>query len=29
LILANPYLPTLALDGTLVLVGYIGAIDPH
>ena len=24
----NPYLPTLALDGTLVLVGYIGAIEP-
>jgi uncharacterized zinc-type alcohol dehydrogenase-like protein len=24
----NPYLPTLALDGTLVLVGYIGGIDP-
>ena len=24
----NPYLPTLALDGTLVLVGYIGGIEP-
>jgi uncharacterized zinc-type alcohol dehydrogenase-like protein len=24
----NPYLPTLALDGTLVLVGYIGPIEP-
>jgi uncharacterized zinc-type alcohol dehydrogenase-like protein len=24
----NPYLPTLTLDGTLVLVGYIGAIEP-
>jgi uncharacterized zinc-type alcohol dehydrogenase-like protein len=24
----NPYLPTLAIDGTLVLVGYIGAIEP-
>jgi uncharacterized zinc-type alcohol dehydrogenase-like protein len=24
----NPYLPTLTLDGTLVLVGYIGGIDP-
>jgi uncharacterized zinc-type alcohol dehydrogenase-like protein len=24
----NPYLPTLSLDGTLVLVGYIGGIDP-
>jgi len=23
----NPYLPTLALDGTLVMVGYIGAIE--
>jgi uncharacterized zinc-type alcohol dehydrogenase-like protein len=24
----NPYLPTLSLDGTLVLVGYIGNIEP-
>ena len=24
----NPYLPTLATDGTLVLVGYLGALDP-
>lgn len=24
----NPYLPTLALDGKLVLVGYLGPIDP-
>ena len=24
----NPYVPTLALDGTLVLVGYLGALDP-
>jgi len=24
----NPYLPTLAVDGTLVLVGYLGALDP-
>lgn len=24
----NPYLPTLALDGTLVLVGYLGDLDP-
>jgi uncharacterized zinc-type alcohol dehydrogenase-like protein len=24
----NPYLPTLSLDGTLVLVGYIGGIEP-
>jgi uncharacterized zinc-type alcohol dehydrogenase-like protein len=24
----NPYLPTLTLDGTLVLVGYLGALDP-
>ncbi|EPG75310.1 alcohol dehydrogenase, catalytic domain, GroES-like family [Leptospira fainei serovar Hurstbridge str. BUT 6] len=24
----NPYLPTLALDGTIVLVGYLGPIDP-
>jgi alcohol dehydrogenase (NADP+) len=24
----NPYLPTLALDGTLVLVGYLGPLDP-
>ncbi|MFY2763517.1 NAD(P)-dependent alcohol dehydrogenase [Arenimonas sp. MALMAid1274] len=24
----NPYLSTLALDGTLVLVGYLGALDP-
>jgi uncharacterized zinc-type alcohol dehydrogenase-like protein len=24
----NPYLPTLALDGTLVLVGYLGGLDP-
>jgi uncharacterized zinc-type alcohol dehydrogenase-like protein len=24
----NPYLPTLAKDGTLVLVGYLGALDP-
>ena len=24
----NPYLPTLAIDGTLVLVGYLGPLDP-
>lgn len=24
----NPYIPTLALDGTLVLVGYLGELDP-
>jgi uncharacterized zinc-type alcohol dehydrogenase-like protein len=24
----NPYLPTLALNGTLVLVGYLGGLDP-
>lgn len=24
----NPYLPTLALSGTLVLVGYLGALEP-
>ncbi|GLR24982.1 MULTISPECIES: NAD(P)-dependent alcohol dehydrogenase [Limnobacter] len=24
----NPYLPTLALNGTLVLVGYLGPVDP-
>ena len=24
----NPYLPTLTLDGTLVLVGYLGDLDP-
>ena len=24
----NPYLPTLALDGTLVLVGYVGDLEP-
>ncbi len=24
----NPYLPTLALDGTMVLVGYLGPLDP-
>jgi uncharacterized zinc-type alcohol dehydrogenase-like protein len=24
----NPYLPTLALNGTLVLVGYLGALEP-
>ena len=24
----NPYLPTLALNGTLVLVGYLGPLDP-
>ena len=24
----NPYLPTLALDGTLVMVGYLGPLDP-
>ena len=24
----NPYLPTLALDGTLVLVGYLGGLEP-
>ena len=24
----NPYMPTLALDGTLVLVGYLGPLDP-
>jgi alcohol dehydrogenase (NADP+) len=23
----NPYLPTLAIDGTLVLVGYLGSLD--
>lgn len=25
----NPYVPTLALNGTLVLVGYLGEIKPH
>ncbi len=24
----NPYLPTLALDGSLVLVGYLGSLEP-
>jgi uncharacterized zinc-type alcohol dehydrogenase-like protein len=24
----NPYLPTLAVDGTLVLVGYLGPLEP-
>ena len=24
----NPYLPTLSLNGTLVLVGYLGNVDP-
>ncbi len=24
----NPYLPTLTLDGTLVLVGYLGGLEP-
>lgn len=24
----NPYMPTLALNGTLVLVGYLGDLDP-
>jgi uncharacterized zinc-type alcohol dehydrogenase-like protein len=24
----NPYVPTLALDGTLVLVGYLGELEP-
>jgi uncharacterized zinc-type alcohol dehydrogenase-like protein len=24
----NPYLPTLKLDGTLVLVGYLGGLEP-
>lgn len=24
----NPYLPTLALDGTMVLVGYLGPLNP-
>lgn len=24
----NPYLPTLAIDGTLVLVGYLGDLNP-
>jgi uncharacterized zinc-type alcohol dehydrogenase-like protein len=24
----NPYIPTLAVDGTLVLVGYLGALEP-
>ena len=24
----NPYIPTLSLDGTLVLVGYLGGLDP-
>jgi uncharacterized zinc-type alcohol dehydrogenase-like protein len=24
----NPYMPTLALDGTLVLVGYLGDLNP-
>jgi uncharacterized zinc-type alcohol dehydrogenase-like protein len=26
--LLNPYLPTLKLDGTLVLVGYLGPLEP-
>jgi alcohol dehydrogenase (NADP+) len=24
----NPYLPVLSLNGTLVLVGFLGALDP-
>ena len=24
----NPYIPTLAINGTLVLVGYLGGLDP-
>ncbi len=24
----NPYIPTLAVDGTIVLVGYLGPLDP-
>jgi uncharacterized zinc-type alcohol dehydrogenase-like protein len=24
----NPYIPTLATNGTLVLVGYLGPLDP-
>jgi uncharacterized zinc-type alcohol dehydrogenase-like protein len=24
----NPYLPTLSIDGTLVLVGYLGGLEP-
>ena len=24
----NPYIPTLSLDGTLVLVGYLGGLEP-
>lgn len=24
----NPYLPTLSLDGTIVLVGYLGGLEP-
>ena len=24
----NPYIPTLSINGTLVLVGYLGALDP-
>jgi uncharacterized zinc-type alcohol dehydrogenase-like protein len=24
----NPYIPTLAISGTLVLVGYLGSLDP-
>lgn len=24
----NPYIPTLALSGTLVLVGYLGELEP-
>jgi len=24
----NPYIPTLSLNGTLVLVGFLGALDP-
>ena len=24
----NPYMPTLSIDGTLVLVGYLGDLDP-
>ena len=24
----NPYIPTLSVDGTLVLVGYLGGLDP-
>jgi uncharacterized zinc-type alcohol dehydrogenase-like protein len=24
----NPYIPTLAINGTLVLVGYLGGLEP-